>query len=139
VTDARCLALLDLLPGAGPKEIKRAYHRQALRCHPDHHTDDPLAEEKFKAVSRAYLCLTAGGPLDSPSPSRPAEAGFDQTDLSDIMADQETVNGVGPAMYRQEVSAQAQEAQAAKEAEQRQQEAPQQPPAERGLVVNKIV
>lgn len=86
MSESQCLALLDLSPGAGLSEIKRAYRRQALRCHPDRHADDPQAGEKFKAVSQAYLCLTAGGPFDPSSPSRPVEAGFNQTDLSDITA-----------------------------------------------------
>ena len=85
MTESQCLATLGLPPGAGPDEVKRAYRRQALRCHPDRHADDPLAEEKFKKVSRAYLRLTAAGPFDPPPPSRPAETGFDQTDLADII------------------------------------------------------
>lgn len=86
MTEPQCLALLGLSAGAGPKEIKRAYRRQALCCHPDRHPHDPQAEEKFKALCQAYLGLTAGGSLDSSPPAQPAEADFDQADLSDIIS-----------------------------------------------------
>ena len=42
---------------ATPEQIKRAYRKQAMRVHPDV-TDDPDAEEKFKAVNEAYEVLS---------------------------------------------------------------------------------
>ena len=44
---------------ATPGEIKRAYREVARRCHPDHHPGDAEAEERFKAVQRAYYVLSS--------------------------------------------------------------------------------
>jgi DnaJ-class molecular chaperone len=38
-------------------EIRKAYKRMALECHPDHHPADPASEERFKLVSEAYSIL----------------------------------------------------------------------------------
>lgn len=43
---------------ASPDEIKRAYRRLAKKYHPDRNPDDANAEEKFKAVQRAYDILS---------------------------------------------------------------------------------
>ena len=43
---------------AGEQEIKSSYRRLALQYHPDHHPDDPAAEEKFKEASEAYSVLS---------------------------------------------------------------------------------
>lgn len=42
---------------ATPAEIKAAYRRMTLECHPDRNPDDPMAEERFKEVSQAYEVL----------------------------------------------------------------------------------
>ncbi|HLH17693.1 MAG TPA: molecular chaperone DnaJ [Bryobacteraceae bacterium] len=43
---------------AGEADIKGAYRRLARQYHPDHHPDDPTAEEKFKEASEAYSVLS---------------------------------------------------------------------------------
>ena len=43
---------------AGETDIKGAYRRLARQYHPDHHPDDPHAEEKFKEASEAYSVLS---------------------------------------------------------------------------------
>lgn len=48
---------LELGPGAGKGDIKKAWRRCALKWHPDRHPDDPEAAEKFKAASNAYHIL----------------------------------------------------------------------------------
>jgi tetratricopeptide (TPR) repeat protein len=42
-------------------EIKKAYHRLALKYHPDKNKGDPGAEEKFKEISAAYRVLSESG------------------------------------------------------------------------------
>ena len=43
---------------AGETDIKGAYRRLARQYHPDHHPDDPTAEDKFKEASEAYSVLS---------------------------------------------------------------------------------
>jgi len=49
--------ILKLTRDASDSEIKNAYRKLALECHPDHHQEDPEAEEKFKGISEAYSVL----------------------------------------------------------------------------------
>lgn len=44
--------------GVGDAELKKAYRRLALECHPDRNPDDPETEERFKEVSEAYAVLS---------------------------------------------------------------------------------
>jgi curved DNA-binding protein CbpA len=48
---------LRLTRSASITEIRRAYRKLALEYHPDHHPEDPEAEEKFKEISEAYSVL----------------------------------------------------------------------------------
>jgi curved DNA-binding protein len=50
--------ILDLNRNASEEEIKRAYRKLALKCHPDHHPEDSESEEKFKEISEAYAVLS---------------------------------------------------------------------------------
>lgn len=43
---------------AGETDIKAAYRKLARQHHPDHHPDDPTAEDKFKEASEAYSVLS---------------------------------------------------------------------------------
>ena len=43
---------------AGESDIKAAYRKLARQFHPDHHPDDPTAEDKFKEASEAYSVLS---------------------------------------------------------------------------------
>ena len=53
--------LLDVEQDASPREIKAAYHRLALRYHPDRNGVDAAAEERFKLVAEAYRTLGVSG------------------------------------------------------------------------------
>lgn len=50
--------VLGVNPSAGIEDIKRAYHRLAVRYHPDRNPGDKRAEERFKEVSEAYRVLS---------------------------------------------------------------------------------
>ena len=50
--------VLGLGKNAGEADIKGAYRRLARQYHPDHHPDDPTAEDKFKEASEAYSVLS---------------------------------------------------------------------------------
>lgn len=39
-------------------DLKKAYRKLALECHPDRNPDDPRAEERFKELSEAYAVLS---------------------------------------------------------------------------------
>jgi molecular chaperone DnaJ len=49
---------LGVKKDADAKEIKKAYHKLALKYHPDKNPDDPQSEDKFKDISTAYDILS---------------------------------------------------------------------------------
>lgn len=49
---------LGIAREATPEEIKKAYRKKALECHPDRNPNDPKAEAQFKQVSEAYEVLS---------------------------------------------------------------------------------
>jgi molecular chaperone DnaJ len=51
-------ATLGVAREATPDEIKKAYRKKALECHPDRNPNDPKAEATFKLVSEAYEVLS---------------------------------------------------------------------------------
>src|ERR1700733_1153953 len=42
---------------AGDGDIKAAFRKQAMQCHPDRHPNDAQAEHRFKEVNEAYEVL----------------------------------------------------------------------------------
>jgi molecular chaperone DnaJ len=50
--------VLGVSKGASEQELKKAYRRIAMKCHPDRNPDDKTAEDKFKEASEAYEVLT---------------------------------------------------------------------------------
>lgn len=50
-------SILEISRDADPNEIKKAYHKLALKWHPDKN-DSPEASEKFKQLSEAYEVLS---------------------------------------------------------------------------------
>jgi molecular chaperone DnaJ len=48
---------LGVARGASEAEIKKAYRKQAMACHPDRNNGSKEAEEKFKAITEAYDVL----------------------------------------------------------------------------------
>ncbi len=51
-------ATLGISRGATPEEIKKAYRKKALECHPDRNPEDPKAADSFKKISEAYEVLS---------------------------------------------------------------------------------
>src|ERR1700712_5097028 len=41
-------------------DLKAAFRKAALQCHPDRHPGDKAAEAKFKELNEAYQCLSDG-------------------------------------------------------------------------------
>ena len=52
-------ALLEVAADATTEEIKRAYRKAALSCHPDHHPDDQQAAERFVLLTQARDILVS--------------------------------------------------------------------------------
>ena len=50
--------VLGISKNATPDEIKKAYRKVAVRCHPDKNPGDKVAEDKFKEASNAYEVLS---------------------------------------------------------------------------------
>eukprot|EP00668_Euglena_longa_P044529 GGOE01059861.1.p1 GENE.GGOE01059861.1~~GGOE01059861.1.p1 ORF type:complete len:426 (-),score=105.56 GGOE01059861.1:277-1518(-) len=57
VRDSKFYDALGVSPDSSDADIKRAYRKMAVQCHPDKNPD-PAASEKFKEISRAYEVLS---------------------------------------------------------------------------------
>jgi molecular chaperone DnaJ len=49
--------VLGVQRGIGEDDLKKAFRRVAMKCHPDRCPDDPAAQEKFKEAKEAYEVL----------------------------------------------------------------------------------
>src|SRR5712664_4897511 len=50
-------AVLGVAKDASEADVKKAYRKLAMECHPDRNTGDKAAEERFKLVTEAYEVL----------------------------------------------------------------------------------
>lgn len=58
--------VLGVRPGAAPEDIRSAFRKLCLECHPDHHQDDPLAADRFRRIKTAYDMVSKS--FDGPAP-----------------------------------------------------------------------
>jgi len=49
---------LGVEKGASPEDIKKAFRKKAIQCHPDKHPGDKSKEEEFKKINDAYMVLS---------------------------------------------------------------------------------
>ncbi|MGB6230726.1 MAG: DnaJ domain-containing protein, partial [Litorimonas sp.] len=50
--------VLGVARAADAKQLKSAFRKKAMECHPDRHPDDPDAEARFKELNEAYGILS---------------------------------------------------------------------------------
>ena len=50
--------LLEVSPKATKEEIKKAYRKKAVQCHPDKNPGNPKATQAFQALLNAYTILS---------------------------------------------------------------------------------
>ena len=86
--------VLGVSKTASADDIKKAYHKLALKYHPDRNPGDKTAEEKFKEAAEAYEVLSDPtkkaqydqfGHRDPSSFSRQYGGGFQDMDINDIL------------------------------------------------------
>ena len=56
-TDRGPRDLLGVRANASAAEVKRAYYAKAKECHPDVNGSDPIAAQRFTALTNAYNAL----------------------------------------------------------------------------------
>ncbi|XP_033127729.1 dnaJ homolog subfamily C member 17-like [Anneissia japonica] len=58
VSDLDLYLILEVLPNANDSEIKKAYRKKALKCHPDKNPDDAKAAAEWERLAKALEVLT---------------------------------------------------------------------------------
>ena len=58
VEDLDLYLLLEVSPRATKEEIKKAYHKKSIQCHPDKNPGNPRATQEFQVLLNAYTILS---------------------------------------------------------------------------------
>ena len=58
VEDVDLYLLLEVSPEATKEEIKKAYRKKAVKCHPDKNPGNPRATQDFQTLYNAYTILS---------------------------------------------------------------------------------
>src|ERR1700761_9190502 len=69
---------------ASDADLKAAFRKAAMQCHPDRHPGDKTAETRFKELNEAYQALSDG--QKRAAYDRYGHAAFDQSGMSDGFA-----------------------------------------------------
>jgi len=54
--------ILGVPEGSGKEDVKRAYRKASMKCHPDHNQDDAEATKRFVLIKCAYELLVQDKP-----------------------------------------------------------------------------
>jgi len=82
VAETKLYDLLECQPSASPVELKRAYYKQAKKCHPDTHPGDEELAARFRKLAEAYQVLS--DPDLRSKYDEGGEAGLEGSQLSKI-------------------------------------------------------
>lgn len=87
VADREYYDLLKVSTNADSSTIKKAYYKEARRCHPDKNPDDPEAHEKFQKIGHAYQVLS----------DEARRANYDKNGIQETNSD--AINEVDPFVF----------------------------------------
>ena len=86
VKDRTYYDLLQVSTNVNDVELKKAYRKMALKCHPDKNPDDPGAATKFQQLSHAYNVLS----------NAQLRANYDKNGISEDGDDNDNIQNMDP-------------------------------------------
>lgn len=89
VKDREFYDLLNVSTNATQGEIKKAYYKEARKCHPDKCPDDPEAASKFQALGHAYQILS----------NEQSRANYDKNGKPDTTNSDALANEIDPTVF----------------------------------------
>jgi hypothetical protein len=89
VKDREFYDLLGVSTNASAGDIKKAYYKEARKCHPDKCLNDPAAAAKFQALGHAYQILS----------NEQTRAAYDKNGKPETNADANMANEIDPLVF----------------------------------------